>query len=184
MEDKLELVELDYMVREVRVLFLKDYYELPTPSGVINARKGDEMNLPRWQARYLEELGVVDVRENGLTLDVVNMYHFRERRTSAANKLSQLPQDFYRKASELVEKLNKLIRESPSHMLLRDREVLEKNLIELGEARMMKLIRLAQTGGGEELRSNMTPEEQLLYDSVKGIVESWRGYIRKLFPGV
>jgi len=181
--DRLKLIELDYRFREVRVLFLKDYEELPTPLGVITVRKGDELPLPRWQAMILNKMGIVDVRDSGIDIDVINMYHFKERKSSAANKLTQLPQDFYMKASELVEKLNKMIREAPSHMLLKDREIIEKNLIELSEARLMKIIRLAHTGG-DELRGNMTPEEQLLYDGMKSVVDSWRRYIRGLFPGV
>ncbi len=182
-QDRLRLVMLDYEVKGVRVLFLKDKPGLPTPAGVINARRGDELTLPRWQARLLEEAGIVDVRDTNVDIDTVNMYHFRERKSSAANKLSQLPQDFYMKARELVEKLDKLIREAPSSMLIRDREMLEKNLVELSEARLLKILRLAQTGGGEELRDKMTPEEQLVYDSVKRVVDAWRSYIRGLFPG-
>ncbi|MCE4602548.1 MAG: hypothetical protein F7B18_05120, partial [Desulfurococcales archaeon] len=44
---RLRLVKLDYEVRGVRVLFLKDHPDLPTPGGVVNARRGDEMTLPR-----------------------------------------------------------------------------------------------------------------------------------------
>ncbi|MEB3860775.1 MAG: DNA replication complex GINS family protein [Desulfurococcales archaeon] len=181
---RLRLVRLDYMARGVRVLFLRDHPDLPTPGGVVNARRGDEMTLPRWQAKMLEAQGVVDIRDTTVDIDIINMYHFRERKSSAANKLSQLPQDFYMKAGELVERLDRLIREAPSSMLIRDREVLEKNLAELSEARLLKILRLAQTGGGEELRDRMTPEEQIIYDNVKRVVDSWRGYIRSLFPGV
>ena len=93
-----------------------------------------------------------------------------------------MPQDFYMKSKDLVKKLDDMIRESPSHMLLREREVVEKNLIEIGETRLIKIMRLAQTGGGEELRDKMTPEESLVYDNVKNVVDSWRDYIKRLFP--
>ncbi|MCE4598825.1 MAG: DNA replication complex GINS family protein [Desulfurococcales archaeon] len=179
---RIELIKLDYELTGVRVVFLRSFRKLPTPGGVINARKGDELELPRWQARLLEAEGIVDVREQDMDIDYVNTYHFREKKRVAANQLSQMPRDFYLKAKELVDRLNKLIRESPSHMLLRDREIVEKNLIELAESRLVKIMRLAQTGGGEELRDRMTPEEVLVYDSLKNIVESWRSYIRSIFP--
>jgi len=182
LKKRIELIKLDYEMSGVRVVFLKNYNRLPTPGGVINVRKGDELELPRWQARLLENEGIVDIREQDMDIDYINTYHFREKKRVAANQLSQMPRDFYLKAKELVDKLNKLIRENPSHMLLRDREIVEKNLIELAESRLAKIMRLSQTGGGEDLRDRMTPEEVLVYDSLKNIIETWRSYVKSIFP--
>ncbi len=182
LKERLRLVEIDFEVKNVRVLFLRDYKMLPTPQGVINVKKGDEIPIPRWQARLLESQGYVNVRDAEIDVDYINAYHFKEKRRTGANQLSPLPQDFYMKSKDLVKKLDDMIRESPSHMLLREREVVEKNLIEIGETRLIKIMRLAQTGGGEELRDKMTPEESLVYDNVKNVVDSWRDYIKRLFP--
>ncbi len=182
LDERLELIRLDYEARNVRVLFLKNYPELPAPGGRLNARKGDELELPRWQARILEEKGIVEVKDKRLSIDTVNNFHYREKRKTGANQLIQLPLDFYLKARELVEELNQLIKEKPSHMLLKDREMLEKNLIELAETRLMKIVRLALTGG-EELRERMTPEETLVYMNIHDSVSRWRRYIEEIFRG-
>ena len=180
--ERLELVRLDYQARGVKSLFLRDYKGLPTPGGVLNARRGDEIELPRWQALKLASRGVVEIKDSSVDIDYVNMYHFREKKKTGANELSQLPQDFYMKAGELVERLNSLIRESPTHMLFRDREVVERNLVELAESRVAKLLRLAQSGS-EEFKERMTPEEALVYKVIRDTIESWRSYIESIARG-
>jgi DNA replication factor GINS len=177
--DRLDLVRMDYESRGVKALFLRDYKGLPTPGGVLNAKRGDEIELPRWQALLLASKGVVEVRDAGIDIDYVNMYHFREKKKIGANELSQLPQDFYMKAGELVERLDSLIRDNPSHMLFRDRDVVERNIIELAESRLVKLLRLAQSGS-EEFKERMTPEEALVYKVIRGTIESWRSYVESL----
>ena len=182
LEDRLRLVSLDYELRGVRVLFLRDYPRLPLAGGVVDARKGDEMDLPRWQARVLEDMGVVEVRERLPDLNDINMYHYREKRGRAANQLQPLPEDFYLRVSEFVAKLNEAIRENPSSTLIRDRETAEKNTIDLAETRLAKLVRLAQTEGGE-LKERMTLEERIIFDVLRGIIGGWRAYIERVARG-
>lgn len=180
LEERLELIRLDYETRNVRVVVLKNYDKLPTPGGLINARKGDELDLPRWQALILSEKGVVEVKDKKLDLDTVNNYHYTEKRKTAANQISPLPYDFYMKARDLVDELNKLIKEKPTQMLLRDREILEKNLVELAESRLMKIVRLALTSG-EGFRDKLTPEEALIYAGMNETATTWRRYLESIF---
>lgn len=182
LKERLELIRLDYETRSVRVVFLKNYNRLPTPGGVLNVRKGDELDLPRWQARILEDEGIVEVKDKRLDIDQINTYHYREKRRPAANQITPLPPDFYMKARELVQELNSLIQERPTHMLLKDREIVEKNLVELAETRLLKIIRLALTSG-EEFREKMTPEENLVYSSVNETARVWRDYVQDIFRG-
>ncbi len=181
-EERLKLVKLDYEFRRVKVLFIKDYPSLPTPTGFIDVRRGDEIELPRWQARLLKDLGYVEVKDGYVDLDYINIHHFRERRSSAGAMITQVPQDFYMRAFELIERLNKLVKESPSQTILRDREVAERNLIDLAEARLTKILKLSYTGS-EEFRDRMTPEERVIYNHIMEILESWRRYIRDSIVG-
>ncbi len=179
---RLRLVAYDYLVEPVRVLALKDIGPLPLPQGAVNVRRGDELDVPRWQARELERLGLVEVRARGLDIDTVNMYHYKEKRGQAANQLQSIPQDFYMAARELIERLDEMIRESPSTMLIRDREVVEKNLLDIAETRLVKLLRLAASGG-EEFRERMTPEESIAFDAIRAVVDVFRDYVRGLAGG-
>jgi len=179
---KLKLLKLDYNVRRVRVIFLRDYPKLPTPSGLIDARRGDEVELPRWQARILKDQGYVDFREQQVDIDYVNRYHFKERKSSGASQLIGIPQDFYFKAGELVGKLNIVIRENPSHALLRDREITEKNIIDIAEARLSKILRLVYSES-RDIVEKVTPEEFALFNYMLNAVEQWRSYIKSIARG-
>ncbi len=180
--ERLKLIETDFVTSLVRVQFVKDYGDLPTLNGIVSLRRGDEVELPRWQAEELLKKGYVNIKEQAISLDEVNFYHYREKRSQSASAPQQLPQDFYLKAKELVKSLDKAIRKSPSSMLLRDRETIEKNIMELAETRLIKIIRLAQAGG-EEYREKMTPEETILYNIVRSLLEAWRGYVSGLLKG-
>ncbi|MEB3764892.1 MAG: DNA replication complex GINS family protein [Desulfurococcales archaeon] len=178
---QLELISIDYQSRLVRVIILSNIENpIPTPAGLIRVRKGDELDLPRWQAKLLEEKGIVEIKDQDLDLDTINMFHYKEKRKTAANQIVPLPQDFYPKSFELVKKLDELIRENPSHMFVKDREILEKNLSELAEARLMKIIRLATTDEGG-LRDRLTPEETVVFDRLHGVISAWRRYVKKPF---
>jgi len=68
-------------------------------------------------------------------------------------------------------------------MLINDREVAEKNFIELSENRLLKIIRLSQTNG-DDLKDRMTPEEVLVYVMIKDIISSWKNYVLSLSKGL
>jgi len=179
---RLRLIAFDYMMEPVRVLALKDIGPLPLPEGVVNVRRGDELDVPRWQALELESRGLVDVRDRGIKVDDVNMYHYREKRGQAANQLQGLPRNFYLEVRDLISRIDRVIRENPTTMLIRDREVVEKNLLELSEARLLKIVRLA-ISGGDEFKERMTPEETIIYDAMREIVEVMRSYVKGLVRG-
>ncbi len=178
---RLNLIVADYWLRMVRVVVTEPLEEgIPTPAGMVRARRGDELEIPRWQAKLLAEKGVVTLKDKDIDIDTINMYHYKEKKRSAANQITSLPHDFYLKVAELVEKLDALIRERPSHIFIRDREILEKNLAELAEARLAKIIRLATTGEGG-LRDRLTPEETIVYDILHDVISSWREYVKRPF---
>ncbi|MEB2793824.1 MAG: DNA replication complex GINS family protein [Caldisphaeraceae archaeon] len=181
-EERLRLLNLDSRLRRTRVLLLRDYNSLPMPGGVMSVRKGDEIEVPRWEAEFLKERGVAEIKEEGIDIDYINNYHFREKRNSAPNQLTSLPQDFYLKIRSFIKKLDEAISKSPSHMLINDREAAEKNFLELSDVRLIKIIRLSQTDG-DELKDRMTPEELLLYTTMKEIVKSWKEYVQSLIKG-
>ena len=176
---RLKLLELDYMITPVRVQALKDIGIIPLPGGEMDVRRGDEFEVPRWQAMLLEDLGLVEIKEKDMDLDEVNLYHYREKRTQAGSVLQSIPQDFYYRVRELIRKLNAEIRRNPATMLLRDRETVEKNVLEIADTRLAKIIRLAQAGS-EEQREKMMPEETLVYNAIRAILDAWREYISKI----
>ncbi|MFP3144564.1 MAG: GINS complex subunit Sld5 [Caldisphaera sp.] len=181
-EKRLKLLSYDSIVRRKRVMMKKDYV-LSFPDGTINAKKGDEIDIPMWQAEYLKSIGVADIKDEEVDINYINTYHFREKKNQAPNQLTSLPQDFYIKIGNLIKNLDNAIAKTPTHMLINDREVAEKNFIELSENRLLKIIRLSQTNG-DDLKDRMTPEEVLVYVMIKDIISSWKNYVLSLSKGL
>ncbi|MEM1873859.1 MAG: GINS complex subunit Sld5 [Acidilobaceae archaeon] len=165
----------------MRVVFLKDYPQLPTPMGVVSVKRGDELELPRWQARILKNMGFAEIRDSEVDLNTINTFHFRERR-NPPGELVAFQQDFYLRAREFIEKIDRIIRENPSHMLLRDRDSAEKNLVDIAETRLLKLLKLAYSQDAG-VKTRITVEELVLYDYLLRAVSSWRSYIKKIVGG-
>jgi DNA replication factor GINS len=180
-EARLRLVKSYFDTEPVKVVFIRDYPRLPTPGGVINARGGDEVELPRWQARMLEEEGYVEVRERGVDVDYINYVHYHEARKHAANKLVDVPPSFYRSVRELVESIDRALLEKPSHMLVTDRENIERMVLQIAQRRLSKIVRLVMTGGEEEVRDKLTPEEAIVMSALEEVISSWMRYVESLF---
>ncbi|GBF09564.1 hypothetical protein apy_12890 [Aeropyrum pernix] len=176
----LSIVRDYYEAAPVKVVFVKDHPRLPTPGGIINARRGDEVELPRWQARMLREKGYVEYKEKIVDIDYVNLVHYHEVKKSAANSLMGVPSDFYLRVKELVEDLDRRIRENPGYMLFQDRENVERAIMQISERRLVKMMRLVLSGGGEEVRERLTVEENLVYSMAEEVVKGWKEYVKSL----
>ncbi|MGC9071415.1 MAG: GINS complex subunit Sld5 [Acidilobus sp.] len=179
--DRMKLVEIDSLLRPVKVMIVKDY-NLVLAEGRLSAKKGDEVEVPRWLAQALLVKGIARPKEE-VDVNYINSYHYKERRSSTTSQLTQLPPDFYIAVGEYIRGLEEQIKAQPSHMLINDRDVSEKNLLELSQLRLNKIMRLAQTDAGNEAVPSMTPEEALLYSTIKETIESWRKYIQDLVGG-
>lgn len=177
----LELVGMSYRFSKVKAQFLRDYPELPTPSGMVSVRRGEELELPRWQAHLLRALGYVEIKEIPVDISYINKYHFKERK-SVGNVLEPLPADFYFKASQLIASLDALIRREPSQAALRDREAAERHLVELAERRLTKIL-VAAASEPKEARARVTPEEEILLLALSEAVEAWREHLRRVARG-
>ncbi|MEB3756434.1 MAG: DNA replication complex GINS family protein [Desulfurococcales archaeon] len=171
--DRLRLLERDYELEPVRVLVLKEA-EVPTPSGVVVIQRGEELDLPRWQARKLRDNGVVEIKEAEIGAEEIARVHFTEVHSRGAIQLAQLPPRFYLKVREYIESLNKAIKENPSPSLFNDRANTEKLLADIVDRRLNKIVRLVVAGGDDSVLDKMTPEEKILYKTLLEILKTWR----------
>ncbi len=180
---RLQLVREYFEGRLVRVVFVKDYEGLPTPGGVINARRGDEVELPRWQARMLKEMGYVDMRDDSIDIDEVNRVHFSEVTRSGASTLVSLREDFYYQVERFVARINEMLREKVIHMLLQDKDRVQQNVKAIADARFQKIVRLAMPPQDETFKDRMTPEEIIVYTAVAETANAWDRYIKRVIEG-
>ncbi|MGC9112503.1 GINS complex subunit Sld5 [Acidilobus sp.] len=178
LEERLQLLSFDGMLRPIKVMILNDC-TIPLPDGPLQAKKGDEVEVPRWIAEVLSKEGYAKPKEE-VDVNYINNYHYKERRSASGSHLAQLPSDFYVAVGEFIRSLDEAIKRSPSHMLINDKDVSEKNVIELSQLRLSKIVRLAQTDMGDEEVPNMTPEEVLIYTQLKNAFNSWKNYIQSL----
>ena len=178
---RLKLVKSYYELSSVKVVFLRDHPELPTLGGVLNVKKGDELELPRWQAKMLATKGYVEVKDSQVDIDYVNYVHYHEVKKHAANKIVDVNPHFYMKIKELIEEIDRALLERPSHMLVTDRESIERKVMQIAQRRLSKMVRLVMSGGGDEVKDKLTPEEAILMRSLESSLEAWNGYIAGLF---
>ncbi len=171
--ERLKLLEHDYQLEPVRVVFLKDA-EIPTPNGYMKIQRGEELDLPRWQARKLREEGVLEIKESEIGSEDIARIHFTEVHSRGAIQLAPLPARFYLKVREYIETLNKAIKENPSPSLFNDRANTEKLLSDIVDRRLNKIVRLVVAGGDDSVLDRMTPEEKILYQTLLNTIRSWR----------
>ena len=187
MADKLSLrlwlTERYFEWKPVRVLFVREYPGLPTPGGVVNAQKGDEMELPRWQAYMLKSQGYVDVKETLVDPDEVSRVHFSETIKSGAASITSLREDFYFGVKRLIAEYNRAIRESMASMLLREKETIQRSVLEIAERRYIKIVSLAQPPQDESHKDKMAPEELIIFSYLSSIANEWKDYIRRVVEG-
>lgn len=178
----LELVRLSYRFGKVKVQFLRDYPELPTYFGLVSVKRGEEVELPRWQAQLLKAMGYVEIKEALVDISYINKQHFKEKKGSSPGMPEHLPSDFYFRASQFVAALDSLLRKETSHAVLRDREAAERNILDLAERRLVKILS-SVTADPKEARGRVTPEEEILLLILSDAVETWREYIRRVARG-
>ncbi|MCE4614338.1 MAG: DNA replication complex GINS family protein [Desulfurococcales archaeon] len=171
--DRLKLLEGDYELEPVRVLVLREA-EIPAPSGVTVVQRGEELDLPRWQARKLRDSGIVEIKEAEIGSEEIARVHFTEVNSRGAIQLAQLPPRFYLKVREYIENLNRAIKENPSPSLFNDRANTEKLLADIVDRRLNKIVRLVVAGGDDSVLDKMTPEEKILYKTLLETLKTWR----------
>ncbi len=174
--DRLELLSRDYETELVRVVFLREHH-LATPSGVSSFSRGDEVDLPRWQARELRSRGIVEPKEREIGAEDIARIHFSEVHSKGAVELAPLPERFYMMAREYIRSLDQAIKENPNPALFTDRANTEKLVADIVDRRLNKIFRLAIAGGDDSALDKMTPEEKILYQTLLTIIREWRNSV-------
>ena len=101
---------LDYLLREVRIIYLKDV-EIPIqPFVSINAKEGDMTSIPRWISRILSEHGLIEIHDED-NLSYIKRALNRER-ISSTHVLSAIDPDFYVRVNNYLRNIDEKERES------------------------------------------------------------------------
>lgn len=171
----LELIELSYKLKPVRVMVVKDYGSLEIDGVMYELRRGTEVEIPRWIAEVLEEIGVVEILETGLSLEDIARIHFSTHSVKSMRELERLPENFYIQAKEYLKELETRIRRELNPMLLEEKQKAELYLVEIVNRRLNMIIQVLRSPASlAEIYEKFSEEEKLLADALRGLIEEWR----------
>ncbi len=183
-KSKLYMCIEDFESSNVKVIVVNDITGLRMPNGeVINASRGEEIEIPRWLANYLESKGLVRRKWGELGLEDLMKIHYREANRKSLRELSSLPKNFYWLAKEYIEHIDSLIKENPTPTLLREKERMLTFLREIIDKRLKAILTIAV--GREDVSTyttKLSPEELMLFHEVRELIQEWKktltgGYI-------
>lgn len=171
----LELIELSYKLKPVRVMVVKDYGSLEIDGATYELRRGTEVEIPRWIAEVLKEAGVVEVLETGLGLEDIARIHFSTHSVKSVRELERLPENFYMQAKEYLRELDARIRRELNPMLLEEKQKAELYLVEIIGRRLSMIVQVLRSFASlVEVYERFSEEEKLLADVLRGLIEEWR----------
>jgi len=145
--------------------------DLELPASV----EGSEAKLPLWAARVLSKEGIVKLNlEESQDLKPSELYKlsWKEERNEV---LSPLPANFYPKLRDLVEGLNRSIKENPTHTTLSEQRQAYMKAKDLINCRLQKILRLSfERNPPKAAVEVLQPEERALFESLRSEIEEWR----------
>lgn len=176
MKSRLEALKKVFESSGVKTVVVSDIRGLTLPDGsVLNASKGEEIEVPRWLAKYLEERGLVRRRWGELELEDILRIHYRELDRKSVRDLTPLPQHFYWLAREYLQRLDELIKSNPTPVLLDERRKAETYIKEIVDRRIRAIASMAVGGGDASIVSGrLSPEEQELMKELKRVISEWK----------
>lgn len=138
-----------------------------------NMNQGDVVEVPRWIAEILTELGVAESQEESFASEVFKAVN-REK-MAGENQVATLRPDFYLKirrhlASSSSSQLGAM-RPSSVSELERTRTL----IYDLVALRLRKILLIASAlSPPNDIKEKLTPEEYQIFDTVYGLLQSWR----------
>ncbi len=166
--------EFEFANAKVRVQAECDFQALELPGLKIGPfSKGERYSLPLWVALELARRGVVRLVEPAeLSVDELIRAHSRETRLSRG-LAADLPSDFYPRLRRLLAKLREEASRDPSR--LRELDRVQHMARDIVNVRLKKVISLASSVARSPLtRKHLTPEEELLFDTIGDLADAWR----------
>jgi len=165
LEEKLKELELDYLNSNVKVTLTRDIPKLEAFGEVFtDLKRGAVIRVRRWMAGKLVEAGAAQHDSQSITPAVIRQIEWRERNNPT--DLQKLPDFFYQDAWNLISV-------NQSRMRVRD-PTLHAMLLDVASLRVAKILRFSRREPMEELLDKLTPEEKLLHEAVRRVVEVWQ----------
>jgi DNA replication factor GINS len=159
---------LDYLLKDVRVIYLKDVEIQIHPFVFISAKEGDMTSVPRWISIILNKEGLIEIHDED-NLSYVKRALNRER-ISSAHTLSAIDPDFYVRTNNYLRSIDE-----------RERESLIVSLNPFIASRIQKIVKLSASSPlVPEIEEKLSLEEKLLYETFYEMTFNFKKLVLKL----
>ncbi len=159
---------LDYLLKDVRVIYLKDVEIQMKPFVFISAKEGDMTSLPRWISIILNKQGLIEIHDED-NLSYVKRALNRER-ISSGHVLSAIDPDFYVRVNNYLRGIDE-----------KERESLIIDLNTFIATRLQKIVKLSASSPlVPENEEKLSLEEKLLYETINEITFNFKKLVLKL----
>lgn len=169
----------EYMWSNVKAVVLKDHDDIVLPDTTIQLRRGTEIVIPRWVSKILEGEGIVEVKDTQMNINELGRYSFLEVHSrSTTSTLQKLPIDFYQRLKDYLVELRENIAKKPSPELIDEYRKARSYVYDILRIRLNRILSLVQISAeASEIREELeklTPEELILYKSIRRLLEDWQ----------
>ena len=172
---ELELIAQEYENGSVRVIVVKDYGKLRVDGAEYSLTRGVEIEVPRWLASILEDEGIANQSEPGISIEDITRVHFSVMSARTPAELEPLPRDFYQEALRYLERLAKRVRKEFNASLLEEHQKASQYLAEILDRRLSLILQsLRSPAALAEISASLSKEETALLDALRGSIDTWR----------
>ena len=159
---------LDYLLKEIRVIYLKDVEILLPPFISINANEGDMTSVPRWISIILSKQGLIEIHDED-DLSYIKRALNRER-ISSGHVLSSIDPDFYVRVNNYLRNIDE-----------KERESLIVSLNPFIASRIQKIVKISASSPlVPEIEEKLSLEEKLLYEDFYKMTSNFKKLVLNL----
>lgn len=135
------------------------------------ASEGTVLDLPRWVANILQSTGSVELQEDGIDAELFRAVT-RERIHSNL-QLNPIREDFYLRLREYLHIIHQSAENDSNARQEYDRALISAH--DLITMRIGKILQLSALSSiPSDLFTKITPEERMLFEKVRELVNEWR----------
>ncbi|HDO21028.1 MAG: DNA replication complex GINS family protein [archaeon GB-1845-036] len=140
--------------------------------------EGLEIQLPRWAARRLFQLGLIEIK----SIDEIGLRELLRMlwRESREINLTSIDPHFYPKIKRTLRKIREEIKENLQPETIQKLKRFENTVMDIINCRIQKIVQAALSEAIPQiLMENMTIEEKALLGEIKQIIKKWKEYMLK-----
>jgi len=136
--------------------------------------EGDSIDLPRWVAEVLVDMNICENQEESFSSEVFKAV--TREKIAGSDQLSTLRADFYLKIRRHLNYASGSA--SPRPISIPELEKTRTLIYDLIALRLRKILSIAASLSPPiDIKEKLTPEEYQIFDSVYGLLQSWRSMI-------